>query len=281
MDGSIAKRIVVCDSGLGGLDIASHFFSCGSGPLYNIIYMNAYPDKNWGYNDLPDEHSQEELLRKVMLRMEQWHPEICLIACNTLSIIWQRLQKWWRPLFPVRGIIETAVAQMSGYMKAHPEAELLILGTKSTVGSNVYPKALVEAGIEDTRIYSMPCHRLATLIEQNPSADAVRERISEYADQAVGLLGAMPKRLALGFCCTHYGYARGFWQEEFSRRFDEVDILNPNEAMACIGRGISFEYHSKLELGDEQRCAMAAVFADSAGPISEALRNAVAEMDLF
>ncbi len=275
------KRIVVCDSGLGGLDIASHFFSCSEGPECNVIYMNAYPDKAWGYNDLPDAHAQEELLKKVMLRMEQWHPEICLIACNTLSIIWQRLEQWWHPSFPVRGIIEAAVEQMSDYMKTHSESELLILGTKSTIGSNVYPKALVEAGVAESRIHSMPCHRLATLIEQNPSANAVRERIAEYADQATGLFTAKPKRLALGFCCTHYGYAREFWQIAFSRQFDEIDILNPNEAMTCLGRGISFEYHSKLELEDGQRLAMAAVFADNAIQISDALRSAVAEEDLF
>ena len=243
--------------------------------------MNAYPDKAWGYNDLPDERSQEELLRKVMMCMEQWRPEACLVACNTLSIIWQRLQKWWQPSFPVMGIVETAVAQMSDYMKSHLEAELLILGTKSTIGSNAYPKALVEAGVAESRIHSMPCHRLATLIELNPVASAVRDKISEYAAQAVGLFGAMPRRLALGLCCTHYGYARDFWQIAFSRQFGEIDILNPNEAMTFSGRGISFEYHSKLELADGQRLAMAAVFAESAEPISDALRSAAAEEDLF
>ena len=275
------KRIVVCDSGLGGLDIASHFFMVSDGPECKVIYMNAYPDKSWGYNDLPDARSQEELLRKVLLRMEQWNPELCLIACNTLSIIWQRLENRWRPSFPVRGIIEAAVEQMSGYMKAHPESELLVLGTKSTIASNVYPQALIATGIDESRIHSMPCHRLATLIEQNPSANAVRERIAEYADQAAGLFDARPKRLALGFCCTHYGYARDFWQAEFSRRFGEIDILNPNEAMACPGRGTEFEYHSKLELEDGQRMAMASVFAETAPQIAAALHGAIAEIELF
>ncbi|MBQ7651117.1 MAG: aspartate/glutamate racemase family protein, partial [Victivallales bacterium] len=250
-------------------------------PKSKVIYMNAYPDKSWGYNDLPDTRSQEELLRKVMMRMEQWRPELCLIACNTLSIIWQHLEKWWCPSFPVRGIIEAAVEQMSEYMESHPESELLVLGTKSTIASNVYPKALIASGIEKSRIHSMPCHRLATLIEQDPSANAVRERIAEYADQAAGLFETRPKRLALGFCCTHYGYARDFWQAEFSRRFGEVDVLNPNEAMVCPGRGVAFEYHSKLELSDGQRRAMAAVFANSASPIAKALQGASAELDLF
>lgn len=275
------KRIVVCDSGLGGLDIASHFFSSPDGPECKVIYMNAYPDRNWGYNDLPDARSQEDLLRKVMMRMEQWHPEVCLIACNTLSIIWQRLGQWWRPSFPVKGIIEAAVEQMSAYLKSHPESELLVLGTKSTIASNVYPNALIATGLDESRIRSMPCHRLATLIEQDPSANAVRERIAEYADKAISLFDTRPKRLALGFCCTHYGYARDFWQTEFSKRFGEIDILNPNEAMVCLGRGRAFEYHSKLELSDEQRSAMASVFAKTAPPIADALRDSVAEVDLF
>ena len=276
-----AKRIVVCDSGLGGLDVASRFFLDGNGEECSVIYMNAYPDKAWGYNDLQDERAQEELLRKVMMRMEQWEPDVCLIACNTLSIIWQRLRLWWRPSFTVQGIIEAAVSLMADYMRNHEDAELLILGTKSTIASNVYPMSLANAGVGAACVHSMACHRLATLIEQNPAADAVRERISQYADEAARLFDEAPKRLALAFCCTHYGYVRDCWQSEFAMRFGDVDILNPNDAMLCEGKGVAFEYHSKLELADVQRSAMAALFADKAPLIADALRCATVEPLLF
>ncbi len=277
----ISERIVVCDSGLGGLDVAARFFRhCDESPC-DVIYVNAYPDRDWGYNDLATEREQEELFKRVLEGMERWSPSRCLIACNTLSIIWKRLSHWWTPPFPVCGIIEAAVSQMAGYMRANEDAALLVLGTKSTVASNVYPSELEGAGVEGRRIRSMACHRLATLIEQNPAADAVRERIAEYASLAEELFENPPQRLALGFCCTHYGYATEFWRTAFAKRFRRVDILNPNDAMPCSGKGVSFQYHSRLPMTDGQRAAMAAVFSGRAPMIAAALSAAVPEDGLF
>lgn len=270
------KTIVVCDSGLGGLDVAAHFFNgqAEGAPEWKVVYVNAYPDAAWGYNDLPMERAQEELFKRVLEQMEGFRPEQCMIACNTLSIIWQRLAQWWRPSFPVAGIIDIAVRKMAGYMRRCPESDLLILGTKSTIASNVYGEALLAEGIAAERIRSLACPRLATLIEQAPLAPAVRERIAGYAQQARTLFPQPPKRLALGFCCTHFGYATAYWQEAFGAVFGEVDCLNPNEDMQCPGTGKAFEYHSKLTLGDSQRVVMTRWFMDKAPAIAEGLNDA-------
>ena len=49
------KRIVVCDSGLGGLNIAGGFFAAPpSAEPCELIYFNAYPEAGRGFNTLPD-----------------------------------------------------------------------------------------------------------------------------------------------------------------------------------------------------------------------------------
>ena len=267
--------LVVCDSGLGGLDVAAHFFAPDAGERkWDIIYVNAYPSREWGYNDLPSPKAQEELFQSVLEDMRRFTPAQCLIACNTLSIIWERLSAYYQPPFPVIGIIETAVEQMSAYLTSHPESELLMLGTKSTIASGVYPQRLVERGIASERLHCLACPKLATLIEQDPAAPAVGERIADVAAQSVELFTKKPPRLALAFCCTHYGYATPFWRNAFRPHFGEIDILNPNDSMTCPGAGASFRYVTKTEMTCSQRNAMGDWFSGSAPQIAEQLRLA-------
>lgn len=278
------KNIIVCDSGLGGLDIAGHFFpvNATSAPEWNVIYFNAYPDSKSGYNDLSTPEAQEELFRKALQAMERYSPACCLMACNTLSIIYQRLSRHYKPSFPVIGIIETALDLMEANLKSNPESQVLILGTKSTVASQVYPSGLAERGIAAERIFSMACPRLATLIEQDPCAPEVRQRIAEYAIKANELFPNKPKKLFLSFCCTHYGYVSDFWKEEFAPFFDELSILNPNEHMRMDGTADTFQYLTKIPLEPGQREAMAALFRNAGKPqIANALLSATNDENLY
>ena len=267
--------LVVCDSGLGGLDVAAHFFSPNAGEKkWDIIYVNAYPSREWGYNDLPTLRAQEDLFQSVLEDMRQYSPAQCLIACNTLSIIWQRLSTRYKPPFPVTGIIDAAVNQMSEYMLSNPQSELLLLGTKSTIESGIYPKLLEQRGISPERLHSMACPRLATLIEQGPKDSAVSTRISEYAIKAQAMFHCAPKRLALAFCCTHYGYATAYWRAAFQPLFGDINVLNPNDAMTLPGAGASFKYVTKTAMTESQQSAMAKWFDNSAYEIAEQLRLA-------
>ena len=265
--------LVVCDSGLGGLDVAAHFFSPDAGERkWDIIYFNAYPSREWGYNDLPSPKAQEELFQSVLEDMRRFTPAQCLIACNTLSIIWKRLSAYYQPSFPVTGIIETAVEQMKGYLQTHSQSELLILGTKSTIESGIYPQLLIEQGISSERFHSLACPKLATLIEQGPAAQEVGERINAVALQASRLFAArQPSRLALAFCCTHYGYATPFWRNAFKPLFGEIDIVNPNDALSLPGAGASFQYVTLTEMTPSQKCAMTEWFSATAPIIAREL----------
>ena len=160
------KRIVVCDSGLGGLNIAARFFAENLrevAPECEIVYFNAYPEAGRGFNTFPSERRQEEVLRDVFVGIGHFEPDLCLIACNTLSIVWERLSARYTPPFPVAGIVEAATQGMAAALMKDERSTLLVLGTRSTVESGTYPKRLVALGIDGSRLYALGCPKLATL----------------------------------------------------------------------------------------------------------------------
>ena len=278
------KRIIVCDSGLGGLNIAGHFFSRrgdGAEPC-ELIYMNAYPEADKGFNKLPDDQAQEALFRKVLEGISRFSPDLCMIACNTLSIIWERLKEYWRPPFQVVGIIDAAVGAMAEAMKREPAASILILGTKSTAASGIYPKQLAVCGIEANRILSLGCPGLATLLESDPAARTIRERIAVHAVEARKLFPARPEKLLLALCCTHFGFAAPLWREEFERSFGiPVGLVDPNDHFGGGFRAEKFSYHARIGLFPGARDNISRYFDRSAPAIAAALRNAKPESTLF
>ena len=278
------KRVIVCDSGLGGLNIAGHFFSPrqASAEPCELVYFNAYPEAGRGFNMLPDDRAREALFRNVLEGMARFAPDLCLIACNTLSIVWDRLGAYWRPSFPVAGIVDAAVEAMAGALEKNDGASMLILGTKSTVASGVYPERLARRGIEPGRLHSLGCPGLATLLESDPVAPEVRERIAGYAREACEKFRFGPAKLLLALCCTHFGFAAPLWREEFEKAAGvPVGIVDPNDRFGGDLRAEKFSYHARIELFPGAREGIGRYFAASAPAIADALRNAKPEPALF
>ena len=279
------QRIIVCDSGLGGLNIASAYFSSArkeEKEEKEIIYFNAFPDKDLGFNDLTVS-DQEKMLKNVLEGMKKFSPDLCLIACNTVSIILERLLKWYTPAFAVEGIVDIAVKGMKDFLtKEDPASHVLILGTKSTVQSNVYTSRLLEAGIEERRVHSLGCPGVAKSLESGPATEKVRALIESFAANSPELPAGA--KCALAFCCTHFAYAEEIWKKAFAEKWGYVPvILNPNESMAQMvtGKGCSFQYVSRIGLFDGAKENMPSVFMKDAPQIAEALKNVQEDPALF
>ena len=277
------KRIVVCDSGLGGLNIAGRFFSPRrAAEPCELIYFNAYPEEGRGFNTLPDDRAREKLFRNVLEGIARFEPDLCLVACNTLSIVWENLKAYWRPAFPVSGIVDAAVEAMLDALANEPDASLLILGTKSTAASGLYPERLIQRGIDAGRIRSLGCPGLATLLESDPGSPEVAAQIAAHADEARALFPGLPEKLQLGLCCTHFGFASSLWQREFERAFGvPVGVVDPNDRFGKEFRAASFSYHARIALFAGARENIGRYFAASAPAIAEALRKAEPESTLF
>ena len=277
------ERIIVCDSGLGGLNIAAAYFARPAGnEEKEILYFNAFPDVNLGFNDLT-EPEQEKMLKNVFEGMEKFSPDLCLIACNTVSIIWGRLEKWFTPPFPVRGIVEIAAEGMKKFLlEEDPSSHVLILGTQSTVGSKVYVSRLLEKGVAQERIHALACPGVAKKLESGPATEEVEQSIRAAADRAP----ALPEgtRCALAFCCTHYAYAEKLWQEAFRKKWGYVPvILDPNRWMArqVTGKGVSFRFVSRIPLFPGAKENMPRLFKKDAPEIAEELKRAEPTPSLF
>ncbi len=278
------KRIVVCDSGLGGLNIAGSFFAPerSGAESCELIYFNAYPEAGRGFNILPDDDAREEMLRNVLEGIARFSPEICLIACNTLSIVWERLKRRFEPGFHVKGIVDAAVGAMASALTREPESSMLILGTRSTAGSELYPAKLTARGIDPERLRSLGCPGLATLIESDPAAPDVRKRIAGYARESAALFPERPRKLLLALCCTHFGFAAECWQKEFGREFGiPVETVDPNTHFGGEFRAETFSYHARIGFFPGARESMSRHFDTSAPAISAALRRAEPEPALF
>lgn len=279
------QRIIVCDSGLGGLNIASGYFSPArreEKEEKEILYFNAFPDKDLGFNDLTVS-GQEKMLQNVLEGMEKFSPDLCLIACNTLSIILERLLQYYTPSFPVQGIVDIAVKGMKDFLtEKAPSSHILILGTKSTVESNLYASRLLEQGIGAARLHSLACPGVAKALESGPGAEKVKALIASFAALAPELPAGT--KCALAFCCTHFAYGEEIWKNAFREKWGYIPvILNPNAWMVemITGKGKSFQYVSRIGLFDGAKENMPSVFMKEAPQIAEALKNVQEDPSLF
>ena len=277
------KRVIVCDSGLGGLNIAARFFGENkTAEKCELIYFNAYPSPVCGFNKLASEKEQEEVFRDVFEGMKKFSPDLCLIACNTLSIVYERLKKWYTPGFEVAGIVDAAVNGMFETLQKNPGSSMLILGTKSTVESGVYARKLIEKGIAPERIKGLGCPGLATLLESDPASEAVQKDIADYADRAAELFASGGQKIFCALCCTHFGFASPVWNREFARVFaDFGGLVNPNDLLGTGFAAAEFSYRSKIDFFPGARESMSAYFEKKSPQIADALKTAVYDDELF
>jgi glutamate racemase len=224
--------LVVTDSGLGGLSICAALESrLRETPLaepLRITYVNAWPDENRGYNDLPDMTARAAVFDDALGAIAALRPDRLLVACNTLSILYPLTRVSQAPQFPTLGIVDAGVEQFREALAHEPESGLVLLGTRTTIASGVHRDHLVASGIGAFRIVGIPCHGLATVIERDLDGPGVGELITACAR---AVCEAMPEGnpLLVGLCCTHYGYVADRIARAMSAAIGRrTRIVNPN-----------------------------------------------------
>ncbi len=249
------EKLLVCDSGLGGLDVASRLLPHLRRPT-RIICFNAWPDERFGYNQLPDLREKVRIYECAFRGMLEFAPDRIVIGCNTLSIVHRYSAFFAAPPCEVADITGTAVEAMEKLLAKRPELSLILLGTVTTIGSGFYQKALFRRNLPPERIVPLPCPGLASRIENDPDSAAVEEQISEIARQ-------VPRGMRCGaaLCCTHFGYARTGWENLLKPEA----IVNPNETLyhaldfpgADPAPEVTVEVHSRVMLPPSKRAALA------------------------
>lgn len=264
-------RLVITDSGLGGLSVCASLEHSarhsGGVTRLTMTYVNVWPEDRRGYNDFPDTASRTAVFDRALESMSALQPDRLLIACNTLSILYPATRFSRTTPFPVLGIVGAGVSLFREALSAAPESSIVLLGTRTTIASGAHRNALVADGIDPSRIVGVPCHGLATAIERDMSGPGVGELIAACT-HAVAAENPLGDPVYVGLCCTHYGYMASRMIRELARVLDrEVLALDPNQRMVrdvgaelgfVIGTGViseppDVEVISKVML-DERTC---------------------------
>ncbi len=226
-------RIIVTDSGLGGLNIAANIYeSAKKTPLKNdleIIFFNSLPKENFGYNSMTDVALKSKIFNNALLGMSKLEPDLILIACNTLSVVYYSTEYYKNPRHEVKGIIELGVNLALDSIKS-PLDKLIVLGTPTTITGNSHKNLLIEKGFNQENIITKACKNLESEIQINSYSDKVKSLIEEYIREAVpNPLPDVKYFVLLG--CTHYEYSNKIFRDVLSSYFNNYEILNPNSVM--------------------------------------------------
>ncbi|MGD9009652.1 MAG: aspartate/glutamate racemase family protein [Desulfobacteraceae bacterium] len=229
--------LLVTDSGLGGLsicaDMVGRLIHQHANSALSVVYFNAWPLKEKGYNYLDSDVDRIRVFGNAMSAMNQYDPDMIFIACNTLSVIFHQGNLAGKVRAPVVDIINHGVEMIADKLDNDPGSTALILGTKTTISSNAHKKRLAQRGILENRIVQQHCHGLAGAIERDPDSPEVEWLINQFMADAAALLATGTKQIYAALCCTHYGYCQALIRKSLTRHSGaRVDIINPNQAMS-------------------------------------------------
>ena len=296
--GSGAVTVVITDSGLGGLLVCADLdrqlrATAGSGAV-RLFYVNAWPDAHQGYNDLPDLAARAAVFDRALTAMTAFHPDFVLIACNTLSVVYEATTFSRTPVVPVTGILDAGADLFHEALIRDPDGVLVLFGTRTTIGSGEHIRRLAQRGIDPQRIVAESCHGLAAVIDKDPDSPMIPGLVEECVLRAVPRLpeGAP---LYAGLACTHYAFVAEAFRTSLGRHTGaKVKILDPAERLVAVlmrgigrrrtesgERGIAVEVVSKVELPDAQRQAVARRIAPVSAKTAQALLKYRRIPDLF
>ena len=234
---SDTATIVVTDSGLGGLSV---FAAIADGLArtcpwsgVNLVYFNAWPEKDRGYNHYPDMTWKARVFDNALAAMSRLRPDILVIACNTLSVIYPYTNYAKAPPVPVHDIIGRGVDMIAAALVRDPETGVILFGTPTTAESHIHAQGLIRKGIAPDRIINQGCVNLAGTIERNPFDPDLPAMIQDNVDQARAAGAKQFPHLAAGLCCTHFGYCGNLFSTAIAGRSGSPPLLlNPNQALA-------------------------------------------------
>ncbi|MCG6908760.1 MAG: aspartate/glutamate racemase family protein [Deltaproteobacteria bacterium] len=294
--GKAQALIAVLDSGLGGLSVCAELEGeLRRHPIFrhaHLSYFNVWPEAGRGYNSMADVAERVEVFDRALESVSTAEPDMILIACNTLSVLYNRTRFSRATHIPVVDIIDYGVDMIHAELKAVPKSQVILLGTRTTISEGVHQRALVQQGIDPGRIASQDCHGVATAIEKGPHSPRVADLVATYMDEAMKKLDGRQAVFA-ALCCTHFGYSRDIFRHALRKRLTvDVTMLDPTLAMGrfllrmdcnpAFDRGsVTVDVLSKIELAPAGVRQISAIIRPQAPATADALERYVYKPDLF
>ena len=230
-------RILVTDSGLGGYSVAAGIDSVLTAnrtfKYASVIFCNALPRANFRYNELPDAQSKADIFSSVLNKMqEMFSPDIILIACNTLSVVYPLTEFAKQGNTPVVGIVELGVKAITDSLSINPNASVIIMGTETTIQSEAHKQLLTKNNLAEERVITKSFPNLESEIQVDPTNDMVGNLIEYYLDELpMQSKEETENKIFAALCCTHYGFAKSAFENKLNSKYKHACIINPNDDM--------------------------------------------------
>jgi len=233
--------ILVTDSGLGGLSVAAqldmNFKKWHPFKDVEIIFVNALASETFFYNSMNSTQEKVNVFNSALFGMtDKLSPDLILIACNTLSVLYDQTEYSKKSNISVVGIVEFGVDMIYEKLLESDNNKAIILGTPTTIGQNTHKSMLLKKGAKDKNIQTQACPMLESEIQNDPASDMVNSMIEMFADEALDSLNLKEdSKLFVGLCCTHYQYAGASFAKVFSENSGKkITLLDPNEGMSAF-----------------------------------------------
>jgi glutamate racemase len=183
----------------------------------------------------------------ALLSMEQkFSPDLILIACNTLSVVYPFTNFAHVSKTPVLGIVEFGIEMILSEMNKNKNSEVLILGTETTINSETHKNKLIEKGIKADKIITQAFPGLESEIQDSPESETVKGMIELYISEAAEKLNDNNSPIIATLCCTHYGFCSGVFYSSLKNITNrEIILRNPNELM--IGAIVSEKNRGRFQ----------------------------------
>lgn len=185
-------RVGIFDSGIGGVSVLKSLLEARL--FEEIIYYGDTARVPYGTKD------RETIIAYSIEALEFFAPhkiDLLIIACNTVSAYALDILKAQAP-YPVVGVIEAGVLALQNKVQ-DKNASILILATKATTKSQVYPKALHSLGYK--HIDSIATTLFVPLVEEGIYEGEILQSCFKHYFHAIS---TPPRAIILG--CTHYPF---------------------------------------------------------------------------
>jgi glutamate racemase len=291
--------ILVTDSGLGGLsvaaDLADRIPKSGVFKNVRVVFFNSLFHEKSGYNSLKTEQEKVDIFNTALEAMaNKYAPDLLLIACNTLSVIYDKTEFFQSVTFPVIGIVETGVDLIAKQFDVAPGATAIIFATNTTISSNSHKNRLIERGYSAEKIIGQSCDLLTESIEEDYDGEMTSMLISEFVNQALEkVMTDSGASIFASLNCTHYGYSLQQFEESFTEAgYLEIKIVNPNPKMSNFlfesryqnrypKTAVNVEVVSKTKISAERINSLGSLLQITSPRLAEALKNYLHDPGLF
>ena len=239
-------RIVITDSGLGGLSVCAQLikllkyyfnseFSDNSSKDIIITYVNAVPSDDNGYNKMSGKKEQIETFEKIISNTVRLiSPDNIFVACGSLSGLLNQMNLPAEKSIKIEGIVKIGTQLILDSLKKYPDAKVLIMATPTTINNHTFQRELLNKGIDENQIISQSCPNLANEISNDSEGSKVKKSIQYWVKKSLQQLrGKTVPHLILFLGCTHYNYHENIFKMTLKNKgFNKLTVINPNYSAA-------------------------------------------------